>query len=142
MFTSCLLARYGRKVMFQIGNLVVIIALLLITIGFFIDSYQGNIMVVIGLFIWMIAAGMFIFPISWLYIAQISQPTFIMIPTMINWLSAFILSSIFPILQNLINAGPIFAFHAVYCIITMIINQKLMIETKDKTQTQIYTEYD
>ena len=55
--------------MLQIGNLVVIIALLLITMGFFIDSSTGNIIVVIGLFMWMISTGMFVFPIAWLYIA-------------------------------------------------------------------------
>ena len=69
VFNSCLLAKFGRKPMLQIGNIAVIISLLLITIGFFINSDVGNTIVVIGLFMWMMSTGMFIFPIAWLYIA-------------------------------------------------------------------------
>ena len=55
--------------MLQIGNLIVIIALLIITIGCFIDSDTGRFIIIVGLYIWMVSTGMFIFPIGWIYIA-------------------------------------------------------------------------
>lgn len=142
MFTSFLLSKFGRKPILQIGVLSAIVALVLVTIGFFMDSESGNVVVIVGLFIWMVSVGLAIFPISWLYIAEIVEPTFITVPTMINWFSAVIITILFPILTEAITAGPVFAFFAVYCSVFLIINQKLLIETKDKTETEIYTEYD
>ena len=127
MLTSFLLARLGRKPILQTGVLSGIIALILVTIGFFIESEGGNVIVIVGLFIWMISVGSAIFPISWLYIAEIVEPTFITIPTMINWFSAVIITILFPILEEAITAGPVFAFFAVYCLVFWIINQKLLI---------------
>ena len=142
MFTSFLLSKFGRKPILQIGVLSAIVALILVTIGFFLATDSGNIVVIVGLSIWMVSVGLAIFPISWLYIAEIVEPTFITIPTMINWFSAVIITILFPILEEAIGAGPVFAFFAIYCLVFLIVNQKLLIETKDKTETQIYTEYD
>ena len=69
MFVSYLLSRYGRKPLLQIGKIITIGALLLLTIGFFMDSDNGNILAVVGLFIWMISTGFSIFTIIVLYIA-------------------------------------------------------------------------
>lgn len=133
MFVSFLLSRFGRKSLLQIGTLVTIIALIMITTGFFLNNEDGNITVVVGLFIWMIFVGMSINPIIWLYIAEISEPSFLTFPTMTNWMFGVLVSILFPILEASITAGPVFAFFTVYSFIFLLINQKIVVETKDKT---------
>lgn len=142
MVVSFLLSRFGRKPLLQIGTLITIVSLALITAGFFLDSDAGNIIVIVGIFVWMIATGLAMNPIIWLYIAEIIQPTFITFPTMTNWLFAVLIGILFPILEDAITAGPVFAFFVGYCVLSLILNQKLLVETKDRTETQIYTGYD
>lgn len=98
MVVSFLLSRFGRKPLLQIGTLITIVSLSLITAGFFLDSYTGNIIVIVGIFVWMIAVGLAMNPIIWLYIAEIVEPTFITFPTMVNWLFAVLVGILFPIL--------------------------------------------
>ena len=50
MVVSFLLSRFGRKPVFQTGTFITFISLVLITIGFFIDSDAGNILVIVGIF--------------------------------------------------------------------------------------------
>ena len=52
---------------------------------------------------------------------------------MLNRMLAVVLIIVFPVLEETVKAGPIFTFFALYCSIFLIRNQKLLIETKDKT---------
>ena len=53
---------------------------------------------------------------------------------MLNRIIAVVLIIVFPVLEEAIKAGPIFAFFTVYCSVFLIVNQKILIETKDKTE--------
>jgi len=69
MFSSYLLSKIGRKPILQCGSMIVIIALLMITIGFFFNTDAGNITILIGLFIRMVVLGISVNPIIWIYIS-------------------------------------------------------------------------
>jgi hypothetical protein len=62
---------------------------------------------------------------------------------MANWISTSIVMILFPYLSNALpNPAPLFLFFAVWCTIFFFVNQKYVIETKGKTQTEIYDEYE
>lgn len=75
IFVSFLLSRFGRKPVYQIGTLAAIVSLVLITIGFFTadtDTHEidvGKILVLTGLFSWMLAAGLSVSVITWVFVA-------------------------------------------------------------------------
>ena len=71
VLVSFLLSKVGRKPLLQFGKVITIVALIMVTVGFFLNSDAGNILVVVGLFIWMISTGLSIFSIIILYIAEI-----------------------------------------------------------------------
>ena len=128
MLTSCLLSKVGRKTLLQIGTLIEVMSLIIVSVGYFLNSDEGKIMIVVGLFIWMIGFGLSLGPIVWLYIAEIIQPDFIPFPTTVNWFMAALVAILFPILlQAFGSAGPIFAFFAGYTLLFMFINQKCLL---------------
>ena len=87
--------------------------------------------------------GISLGPIVFLYIAEIVEPQFISIPTTVNFFTSGLISILFPILvEQFGGPGPIFAFFTVYSFVSLILNQILLIETKDKTQTEIYRKFD
>ena len=71
MGTSCLLSRFGRKNLLQIGTIIVFISLIVVSVGSFLKTDDGKNMIVAGLFFWTIGFGLSLGPIVWLYIAEV-----------------------------------------------------------------------
>lgn len=148
LMTACLLARIGRKPILQFGTSFTILALLLTAIGYFIisteeDNEGAKILILIGYFIFMIMFGLSQGPLIFLYVPQIVDPKFISIATFANWATAAVISISFPILSNAFGTpAPIFTFFAVWCFVSLVFNQKVMVETKGKTEKEIYDEFD
>lgn len=69
MLTSCMLAKIGRKTLLQVGTMIEIISLIIVCIGYFLDSSEGRTMIIVGLFLWMVGFGLSLGPIVWIYIA-------------------------------------------------------------------------
>jgi hypothetical protein len=117
----------------------------MIGVGFLLEdqSTPQNVLVLIGLIIFMANFGLSLGPIVWLYIPEILEPSRISISTMANWASASFISILFPIIKDAMNTSAyLFLFYAVYSTGGFIISQIFVIETKDKTEKKIYIEYD
>ena len=71
IFTSILLSKFGRKTLLQIGTMIEVVSLIIVSIGYFLDSDGGKSMIVAGLFMWNVGFGLSLAPIVWLYIAEI-----------------------------------------------------------------------
>jgi hypothetical protein len=135
-----LLAKFGRKTLIQIGVIGLMIALLLITIGFFIDKIDhaaSTPLILTGLFSYMFIYGCTIGTIIWLYIAEIAEPSVISIATTITWIFAAVVMVLFPIIKKLLpdqNPDYLFLFFLLYTTFSLIVNQIALIETKGKTE--------
>lgn len=63
--------------------------------------------------------------------------------TLANWASASLITFLFPVLEKAFGTcAYLFLFYAVYSTVGFFISQKFVIETKGKTEKQIYKEYE
>lgn len=144
---SYLLSKVGRRVILQAGTVFGAITTALIGVGFLIrDSNEdaGNIMILLGLVLFMANFGLSLGPVVWLYIPEVVQPSIIPFSTGINWAGAALVMLLFPIIKKgLPNENPsyLFFFFSIWCGVSFLINAKYTIETKGKTEKEIYEEY-
>lgn len=97
-----MLLKIGRKHVVLGGTIVAIFSLSLLGSGFFfIETIPtlANYLILFGLGIFMANFGLTLGPVTWLYIAEVLEPIFIPITTFINWVSASIITTMFPILK-------------------------------------------
>jgi hypothetical protein len=115
-------------------------------IGFLIkDSAPiGESFILIGLFCYMAVFGLSLGPVVWLYIPEIVQPKIVPYSTASNWISASLVIILFPIAtEDLLdgNPGALFIFFTIWCLGSVIVNHFFVLETKDKTEKMIRSEY-
>lgn len=135
---SLLLARLGRKIILQAGTLVSALSIMAVGIGFMVKESNGplsNALVIIGLVVFMANFGLSLGPVVWLYIAEIVEPEIIPYSTLVNWTATTIVIVTFPILSKVFGSPvPLFFFFAVWSSISLVVNRKLLIETKGKSE--------
>ena len=73
LLASFLLISFGRKPILQIGSLIATISHLLIALGFYLKFFQDNdeasqVLVIVGLFMFMAAYSFSLGPVIWMYI--------------------------------------------------------------------------
>lgn len=135
---SLLLARLGRKIILQAGTLVAALSIMAVGIGFMVKSSNeplSNALVIIGLVVFMANFGLSLGPVVWLYIAEIVEPEIIPYSTLVNWTATTIVIVTFPILSKVFGSPvPLFFFFAVWSSLSLVVNRKLLIETKGKSE--------
>ena len=128
-----ILARIGRKTMIQFGTFSLSVALLLITVGFFIQESSPtstNGLILAGLFSYMFIYGISIGTIVWLYLAEIAEPSIISYATLVTWCGAAIVMVLFPIIKNILpgqNPSYLFLFFLVWTSISFVVNHFALI---------------
>lgn len=133
LIVSYLLSRIGRKLILMIGTIFAAISTGIIGIGYFIrDSYTdiGNVLILLGLVIFMANFGLSLGPVVWLYIPEIVQPNIISFSTGINWAGASLVMLLFPIIKEILpnqNAGYLFFFFCAWSIASFVVNAKFTI---------------
>lgn len=98
-----LLVRFGRKTILQAGTFILTCSLLFITIGFFIIDaafMPGTVLIMIGLLVYMFTFGATLGSVIWLYIAEICEPNYTILATVVTWIFASIVIIFFPILKT------------------------------------------
>lgn len=145
LVSSLLLMKLGRKIILQGGTFMSAVTLIMVSIGFMIQSTStstSSIFIITGLVIYMANFGLSLGPVMWLYIAQTVEPEVIPFSTLANWASASLVIIAFPILSNAFGTSvPLFLFFAAWSVASLFVNKKLLIETKGKTEKQIREEY-
>ena len=99
--TSYLLSKLGRKTILQIGTIAAVFSLVLISVGFMVESLPEsgqNALIIGGLVIFMANFGLSLGPIVWLYIPEIVEPEIVPFSTLSNWASAGLVMILFPIM--------------------------------------------
>lgn len=143
ILATYLLAKLGRRTILQAGTFILAVSTLLITIGFFIidNAYNvGTALILTGLLIFMFTFGATLGSTIWSYAAEICEPSYIILATAVTWTFASVVIVFFPILKNsLPNKSPLylFLFFFIWTAISFVINHKVLIETKGKTESQI-----
>lgn len=65
------MGRVGRVFLLQSGTIIASMSLVFVGIGFILNDNTGNILILVGLFIFMGNFGMTLGPVFWLYVAEI-----------------------------------------------------------------------
>ena len=146
LISSVMFSRVGRRRMMQICTMIALISQLVTSIGFIVRDHNENaasFMILFGFFFLALAYYIAIGPLAILYMAEIVSPEFVPIPTFVGWVSAGIISVLFPVfMSEFENPYPIFLFFAIWCLASFIVNSIFMVETKDKTEKEIYDDFD
>jgi hypothetical protein len=111
--------------------------MLLICIGFLAlgnGTIGQQILIIVSLYIFMFDFGMTLGPVVFLYIPEIVDPPVIPYASMANWLACAATLIVFPIIGEYINIGYLFLFLSVWCLVSMFINHKYLVETANKTE--------
>lgn len=146
-FSTVLLVKFGRRVLLQAGTFVLTITLLLITVGFFIvhSAYiPGLVLIVVGLLSYMFTFGATLGSIIWLYIAEICEPSYTIIATVVTWIFAALIIVFFPILTSMLpdkNPSYLFLIFLIWTGLSFVVNHFVLIETKGKNGAQIQEEF-
>lgn len=112
-------------------------------LGFLIiedNKDTGSLLILIGLILFMVNFGATLGPIIFVIIPEIVDASFIPYSVFMNWFASAITVLLFPIISELLpnkNPAIIFAFFAIWCIISYIVNKKYLVETKNKTSKEI-----
>jgi hypothetical protein len=99
------------------------------------DDTSGSVFVLLGLFLYMAVFGVSLGPVVWLYIPEIVQPKVIPFSTASNWISCSLVIILFPILSEKVLGGhptALFGFFGAWCLVSFIVDMKVVIETKGK----------
>lgn len=77
LVSSLLLMKFGRKIILQAGTFMSAVTLIMVSIGFMIQSTStstSSIFIITGLVIYMANFGLSLGPVMWLYIAETVEP--------------------------------------------------------------------
>lgn len=119
--------------MLQAGTIILALSLILITIGFFLIGIHGSlsmVLILIGLIIYMFTFGLTYGAIIWAYVAEIVEPSYTILATLITWIFASIVIILFPILKtSLLSGSPtgLFLFFGVWMIVSYFVNIKFLV---------------
>ena len=107
------------------------------------NSTGQQILVIVSLYIFMISFGFTLGPVVWLYIPEIVPAKIVPYSTLSNWAGASITIILFPILGTAIgNSGYLYFIFSVWCLISLGVNHKYVVETMGKTERQIKRDFD
>lgn len=130
--------KYGRKSLTYYGTIILCLNLVIIAGGYFIrESYifLSQLVIVVFLFVYLVVFGLTYAPVMWIWVAEALLPHTIGYAVMVNWSGAAVVMIFFPILIELLpdrNPAYIFLFFAAYLACSLVITDRLMIETKGK----------
>lgn len=80
-------------------------------------DYNGQSLILVGLFLFMWVFGISLGPIVWLYIPEIVQPKIVPFSTATNWICASLVIILFPILtDNVLDSNPAILFMIFTCV--------------------------
>lgn len=131
----------------QNGTLGALITNVIIGFGFVLSSSAPGLsvaLILVGLFAYMANFGLSLGPIVWMYIPEIVSPSFLPYSTMANWAGAILSILLFPIIKaKLPNQNPalLFFFFAIWSGASYVLNKKFVVETRNKSEAQIYDDY-
>lgn len=134
-------SKYGRKDMTLWGTYGLAATLYMITLGYFLVSTMpmvAQLIIFFSMIMYLFVYGMTFAPIMWMWVAEAIQPHLIGFAVMTNWAGSALVMIIFPVIQSAVsNQGYIFAFFGTCAALSVYVTNRLMIETKDKTDSQI-----
>ena len=143
--TSLILKKIGRKSLLQLGTLISFVVLTIIGLAFVVmdNNTAQQVLVIVSLYIFMISFGFTLGPVVWLYIPEIVPAIIVPYTTLSNWAGASITIILFPILGTAIgSSGYLFFIFSLWCLLSLGVNHKYVIETMGKTERQIKRDFD
>ncbi len=132
--------KYGRRPMYIIGSIGMVVALLGLTIAGFLGQFSG-ILVLVLIMIYIIFFAAFIGPVFWTYISEIFPNRLrgiaMSVPVFSQWVLNALVVLIFPFLLKKLDTGPTFAILTFFALWQLFFVVKNMKETKGKSLEEI-----
>ncbi len=132
--------KYGRRPMYIIGSIGMVVALLGLTIAGFLGQFSG-ILVLVLIMIYIIFFAAFIGPVFWTYISEIFPNRLrgiaMSVPVFSQWVLNALVVLIFPFLLKKLDTGPTFAILTLFALWQLYFVVKNMKETKGKSLEEI-----
>ena len=131
-----LIHRFGRKTILIWGDITITITLIVTSILFLYDSYQA---LVYPIFLFIVLLNLSVGPMIWIYTAEILPDIGVGIAVVFNWLGAFLVALLFPLIssKDALGPGPSFGIFAAYCIFALFVLMSCVKETSGLTPAQI-----
>ena len=99
-------------------------------------------MISLSMILFMLFFGLSYGGIIYLYVPEIVEAKYLPYSSMANLGGAAFCIIVFPLLEDVFpNPGYLFLIFFCYTILSLFINQKFMVETKDKPREKIFEEY-
>ena len=135
-------SKIGRKKIIQIGTAISTLTLFIIFIDFFEEFNHYLLYVLLGLYY--LSFGLTLGPFSRAYIPEILPPEAISWTSFANWIAATIVFGLSSWTTRIHDIGIYYMilFCSMWCVVSLMINEKYVLETKGKSQSSIYIEYD
>ena len=128
---SMLLSCFGRKDLLIFGLVWLILCWLTAVI------FLVGVPTEIAILVYIVAFGISLGPITWIYVAEILPDVGISLATLANWVSGAIIIQMFPLLEDFTSIRVSFGVFLVSCIFGIVFVVLFIKETKDKTNTEI-----
>ncbi len=100
--------------------------------------------ILFGLIFFMACFGLTLGPVVWIYLPEVSQPKILSLATGASWTSCSLVMLLFPIIKKALpgeNPAFLFLFFASWGFVSFFINRKYVLETRNKGEKQIFSEY-
>lgn len=136
----------------QCGMLLLVMVDILIGVTFINynskNSFEKNeslgYVILMGQFLYNAVYAISVGSMLWVFLPALIQPSLIPVASFMNWVSSAIVLIVFPLVKDKLpnqNPGWLFIFFAAYTLMCFFIYAKIVIEIKDKTEKQIFSEY-
>ncbi len=147
LYTASLLARHGRKHVLLWGLAILTVCNLMLGLVFISEeNVEKDVWrtgwKVLGCIVFFWVFGVSAGPIVWQYVPEIVEGNIVGLATLTNWTSVFVIVLIYPLMEARVGAGKIFITLAGLLLLACALLWVLMVETKDKPESQIFEEYE
>ncbi|KAL4470073.1 hypothetical protein ABPG72_008732 [Tetrahymena utriculariae] len=130
--------RYGRKLMLLLGEVLIIVGLVVITIS----SHQNlGLLSLFAILMHLLGFSISFGPVVWVYIVEILEEKYVFFMSLNSWLFTIFIGLGVPFLMSVFNLFTIFLIFSMINVLILVFLIFFVIETKGKTFNQISNEY-
>ena len=140
VFANVIVDKFGRKVLFVVGMAFMAVTEFLYVFIGYLDGTSNPLLKYI-LSIWPLFFRISTGTLAFIYVPELLPSVGVSVVIFLNWMLAFInVQTCLPIVHAIGTPGSLL-FHAIFCLVSTIIYQKYIIESKGRTKAELLDMY-